>query len=84
MRADMSIQTTMAPQVGAGSSSVQSESLFSRFYKAIVTGRMLQAERIVSRHLANLSDAQLKDLGFTSDEIVQTRKASKLPVSYWS
>lgn len=82
----MSMNTTVAPHVGATISrdeTVKGESFLSRLYKAIIAGREIQAQRVVRHYLANLSDAQLADLGFTAEEIRRTRTPS-LPVSYWN
>ncbi|MFZ4808268.1 MAG: DUF1127 domain-containing protein [Hyphomicrobiaceae bacterium] len=81
----MSIQSTMAPHIGVATGSVrEGDGFFTRLYKAMIAGRQARAQRMVNTYLANLSDTQLNDLGFTADEIKHTRKAAGLPVSYWS
>jgi len=81
----MSIQSTMAPHIGVSSGPArESEGFFARLFKAIIAGRQQRAQRMVDAYLANLSDKQLNDLGFTADEIKHTRKSVGLPVSYWN
>jgi len=81
----MSIQSTMTPHIGVQSVPArEGDGFFTRIFKAMMAGREIRAQRMINRYLANLSDTQLNDLGFTADEIKHTRKAAGLPVSYWS
>jgi uncharacterized protein YjiS (DUF1127 family) len=81
----MSMNMTASP-IGVAmpaAASAKREGFLSRLYKAMISGRELQAQRVVRRYLANMSDAQLTDLGFTAEEIRRTRAAPQLPMSYW-
>ena len=81
----MSMNMTASP-IGVAmpaAASAKGEGFLSRIFKAMIAGREIQAQRVVRRYLANMSDAQLTDLGFTADEIRRTREAPQLPMSYW-
>jgi hypothetical protein len=65
--------TTAAPARG----------VFGRMYDRIINARMHHAQVQVQAYLAQLSDARLKDLGFSADETKALREKGRIPASYW-
>ena len=47
---------------------------WKRFSAALIESRRTQAEAMVARHLAHLSDGALKDIGWTGAEIAALRR----------
>jgi hypothetical protein len=65
--------TTTAPTRG----------VFGRMYDRFINARMHHAQVQVQAYLAQLSDARLKDLGFSADETKALREKGRIPASYW-
>lgn len=65
--------TTAAPARG----------FFGRILDRFVQARMKHAQIQVGAYLAQLSDARLKDLGFTADETKALRDKGRIPATYW-
>ena len=51
--------------------------LWQRFSAALIESRRIQAEAMVARHLAHLSDDALKDIGWTGAEIAALRRRAR-------
>lgn len=81
--------TTTSPVDFAGSapatttSAAPTRGIFGRFYDRLVNARMHHAQIHVQAYLAQLSDARLKDLGFSADETKAIREKGRIPASYW-
>lgn len=56
---------------------------FGRMLDRFVQARMKHAQVQVGAFLAQLSDARLKDLGFTADETKALREKGRIPATYW-
>ena len=54
------------------------------FYQRLLDSRMKQAQARLRAVFAHMSDEQLADLGFTADQIRDTRARGSLPSGYWS
>lgn len=81
----MSIQSSITPMGAIGHAPTRTgDGFFASLFKSIVRAREAQARRVVSRYLAQMSDQQLADLGFTTDEVAAARRTAKIPVSYWA
>lgn len=82
----MSNQATMAP-LGAAMSyasadarptarpAPRKESWLSRFYRALVRSRELQAQQIIERQLSRVSDDELAAMGYAPKDIARLRAA---------
>lgn len=66
-----------------GTDAVKRPGFFTRMFERMIAARTNQARVQVAGHLARLSEARLKDLGFTPDEVRAVREKGKIPASYW-
>lgn len=81
--------TTTSPMEYAGpaattTTAAPARGFFGRMLDRFVQARMKHAQVKVGAYLVQLSDARLKDLGFTADETKAVREKGSVPASYWS
>jgi hypothetical protein len=83
--------STTSPMAYAGSAATTptttaapARGFFGRMFDRFVQARMKHAQVQVGAYLAELSDARLKDLGFTADETKALRDKGRIPASYWA
>ncbi len=73
----MSTATLHAPTVGASTAATkatQRDGFFSRLIKAMMEAQQARAERIAFAGLAQLPESQLKDLGYTAEQISKIQR----------
>jgi hypothetical protein len=56
---------------------------FSALGHSFVASQQARADRVVRPYLARLPEAELKQIGFTADEIAEIRQHRHLPVVRW-
>ncbi|MEO8652268.1 MAG: hypothetical protein ABI391_08185 [Hyphomicrobiaceae bacterium] len=80
--------TTTSPMEYTGSAATTTTAtpargFFGRMFDRFVSARTRHAQVQVQAYLARLSDARLKDLGFSVDETKALREKGRIPASYW-
>ncbi len=81
--------TTTSPMEYAGAAATTTTTtaptrgFFGRMFDRFINARMQHAQVQVQTYLAQLSDARLKDLGFSADETKALREKGRIPASYW-
>jgi len=80
--------TTTSPMEYAGTAAptktaAPARGFFGRILDRVIEARIKQAEVQVQAYMAQLSDARLKDLGFSADETKALREKGAIPASYW-
>jgi hypothetical protein len=80
----MSTPTTVPGPHSLSGVSERRGSWLKRLLEAVVAAWQADARRQVASFLANQSEARLRDLGFTEQQIEEVRQYRRPPVSYWS
>jgi hypothetical protein len=80
--------TTTSPMEYAGTAATTTTTaptrgFFGRMLDRAIQARVKHAQVQVQAYLAQLSDARLKDLGFTADETKALREKGAIPATYW-
>lgn len=80
--------TTTSPMEYAGSAAktkttAPARGFFGRILDRVVRARVKHGQVYVQAYLTQLSDARLKDLGFTADDTKALREKGGIPASYW-
>ena len=86
MRAIMASTTSPMEYAGTAATTTTAapaRGFFGRMFDRFINARIKHAEVQVQMYLAQLSDARLKDLGFSADETKGLREKGRIPASYW-
>ncbi len=81
----MSTATLHAPAAGASTvatEAAQRDGFFSRLIKAMVEAQQARAERVAFAGLAQLPESQLKEMGFSAEQITKIYRFRGL-AAYW-
>lgn len=76
--------STTTATVGHDPAIVETTAPRKSFYQRLIDARMQQAQSRIRTIFANMSDAQLADIGFGADQIKAVRAKGTVPSSYWS
>jgi hypothetical protein len=74
---------TYADPAATTTAAAPARGFFGRILDRFVQARIKHAQVQVQAYMAQLSDARLKDLGFTADETKALREKGAIPASYW-